>query len=558
VAVIVSGVVSLTLTPMLASRFLRPHREAPNRLYRWTEKVFDGMLALYSATLRGALRIKLLVLLLSFGIMAWTAYLFVEIPKGFLPSEDTGRIQVTAEAAQGIAFPELVKHQKALAEIVRQDPNIQSFMSSCGARGASANTGNMFIRLKPRRERTLSADEVIDALRPKLSAVPGVMVFPRNPPIIQVGGQVSKSLYQFSLQSPDFAELYGYAPRLEARLRQLPGLEDVTSDLLIKNPQINVEIDRDKATALGVSAYGVEDALYTAYGTRQVSTIYAPNNQYYVIMELLPRFQSDPRQLDKLYVRAANGRLVPLPALAKIAPAVGPLTVNHVGQLPSVTLSFNLKSGVSLGQAVEQVEQAARETLPASITTSFQGTAQAFQASLQGMGLLMIMAIIVIYIVLGILYESFIHPITILSGLPSAGLGALLTLMYFQVDLNLYAMVGIIMLIGIVKKNAIMMIDFALEAERKEGRPPAEAIYEACRIRFRPIMMTTMAALMGTLPIAMGYGAGGEARQPLGLTVVGGLVVSQLITLYLTPVVYIYLDKLQRVFRRQRAADSKI
>jgi len=383
-------------------------------------------------------------------------------------------------------------------------------------------------------------------------------VFPRNPPIIQVGGQVSKSLYQFSLQSPDFAELYGYAPRLEARMRQLPGLEDVTSDLLIKNPQINVEIDRDKATALGVSAYGVEDALYTAYGTRQVSTIYAPNNQYYVIMELLPRFQSDPRQLDKLYVRAANGRLVPLPALAKIAPAVGPLTVNHVGQLPSVTLSFNLKSGVSLGQAVEQVEQAARETLPASITTSFQGTAQAFQASLQGMGLLMIMAIIVIYIVLGILYESFIHPITILSGLPSAGLGALLTLMYFQVDLNLYAMVGIIMLIGIVKKNAIMMIDFALEAERKEGRPPAEAIYEACRIRFRPIMMTTMAALMGTLPIAMGYGAGGEARQPLGLTVVGGLVVSQLITLYLTPVVYIYLDKLQRVFRRQRAADAKI
>ncbi len=552
-AVLVSGVVSLTLTPMLSSRFLRASSHAsPGKLYRLTEKVFTGMLWLYTATLRGVLKIRLAFLLLSLALMAWTGYLFYIIPKGFLPSEDTGRISAVTEAAQGISFDSMKQHQQALAEILRKNPNVEQFMSSCGSGGRSSagNQGSFFIKLQPRDKRRLSADEVIAQLRPQLSGVPGVQVFLQNPPTIRIGGQSSKGLYQYSLQSPSFRELYQYAPLLEERLRRLPGLEDVTSDLLIKNPQVDVTIDRDKSTALGVSAYQLEDALYTAYGSRQISTIYAPNNQYQVLMELLPRFQQDPAAIDKLYVRAASGIVVPVPALATLRRSMGPLTVNHVGQLPAVTLSFNLKPGVSLGEAVGVVEREAQAALPSSITTSFQGTAQAFQDSLRGMGLLLIMAIVVIYIVLGILYESFVHPVTILSGLPSAGLGALLTLMLFKIDLNLYALVGIIMLIGIVKKNAIMMIDFALEAERTEGLPPGEAIFEACRIRFRPIMMTTVAALMGTLPIALGYGAGGEARQPLGLTVVGGLLVSQVITLYLTPVVYIYLDKLQRVFKR--------
>ena len=552
-AVLVSGVVSLTLTPMLSSRFLRASAHAtPGKLYRLTEKVFTGMLWLYTTTLRGVLKIRLAFLLLSLALMAWTGYLFYIIPKGFLPSEDTGRISAVTEAAQGISFDSMKQHQQALAEILRKNPNVEQFMSSCGSGGRSSagNQGSFFIKLQPRDKRRLAADEIIAQLRPQLSGVPGVQVFLQNPPTIRIGGQSSKGLYQYSLQSPSFRELYQYAPVLEERLRRLPGLEDVTSDLLIKNPQVDVTIDRDKSTALGVSAYQLEDALYTAYGSRQISTIYAPNNQYQVLMELLPRFQQDPAAIDKLYVRAASGIVVPVPALATLRRSMGPLTVNHVGQLPAVTLSFNLKPGVSLGEAVGVVEREAQAALPSSITTSFQGTAQAFQDSLRGMGLLLIMAIVVIYIVLGILYESFVHPVTILSGLPSAGLGALLTLMLFKIDLNLYALVGIIMLIGIVKKNAIMMIDFALEAERTEGLPPGEAIFEACRIRFRPIMMTTVAALMGTLPIALGYGAGGEARQPLGLTVVGGLLVSQVITLYLTPVVYIYLDKLQRLFKR--------
>ena len=558
-AVLVSGVVSLTLTPMLSSRFLRASTHAaPGKLYRLTEKVFTGMLWLYTATLRGVLKIRLAILLLLLALMVWTGYLFYIIPKGFLPSEDTGRLSAVTEAAQGISFDSMKQHQQALAEILSHNPNVEAFMSSCGSGGRSSagNQGSFFIKLQSRDERRLRADEIIAQLRPKLSGVPGIQVFLQNPPSIRIGGQSSKGLYQYSLQSPSFAELYQYAPMLEERLRRLPGLEDVTSDLLIKNPQVDVSIDRDKSTALGVSAYQLEDALYTAYGSRQISTIYAPNNQYQVLMELLPRFQQDPAAIDKLYVRAASGTVVPVPALATLRRSMGPLTVNHVGQLPAVTLSFNLKPGVSLGEAVGVVERESLATLPSSISTSFQGTAQAFQDSLRGMGLLLLMAIVVIYIVLGILYESFVHPVTILSGLPSAGLGALLTLMVFKIDLNLYALVGIIMLIGIVKKNAIMMIDFALEAERTEGLPPGEAIFEACRIRFRPIMMTTVAALMGTLPIALGYGAGGEARQPLGLTVVGGLLVSQVITLYLTPVVYIYLDKLQQVFRRQKAAVS--
>jgi HAE1 family hydrophobic/amphiphilic exporter-1 len=557
VAILVSGFVSLTLTPMLCSRWLKPRdaAERHGRVYDAIERVWVASLRWYERTLAWVMRHRRLALAFSAIILVGTVVLFQLVPKGFIPSEDQNQLYGTTETAEGTSYDAMVEHQRAAAAIVAEDPNVEGFMSSVGGGRTTVNQGRLFIHLKNPDQRDMTADEVAYSLSRKLAAVPGMRAFIQNPPVLNIGGRSSKSEYQFTLTSSDLEALYDGSAALEQRMQEIPGLTDVTSDLQIRNPQVQVEIARDRAAALGIDVNQIESALYNAYGARQVSTIYTPNDQYWVVMELLPEYQRDLSAMDLLHITGRQGVSVPLGSLAKVTPGTGPLMVNHSGQLPSVTLSFNLEPGTSLGTAVERVEAAAREVLPSSISTSFAGTAQAFQEAQAGLAVLLVMAILVIYLVLGILYESFIHPLTILSGLPFAGFGALLALAIFGLDLSIYAYVGIIMLVGIVKKNAIMMIDFAIEAERAHGKSASQAILEAASVRFRPIMMTTMAALMGTLPIALGHGAGAEARRPLGIAVVGGLVFSQIITLYITPVIYTYFDALQARLGRRKAKE---
>jgi len=557
VAILVSGLVSLTLTPMLCSRFLKPlHSMDHGWAYNAVERTFEAWLKGYAWTLKQTIRFRAVTMLVSALLLAGTIYLFGVVPKGFIPSVDTGQISGGVEFAQGVGYDNTVLRMRQIMEILRNDPNVAAFTGDSGG-------GRLNVDLKPRDQRDKTADQIIEELRPKLNRVPGVRVTLSNPPAIRIGGgpgggRGGGGNYQIALQDPDTDELYRVAPQFETGLREIAGLQDISSDLQLRTPQLSVDLDREQIAALGLTVDQVQSALSAAYSSRQVSQIYAPDDQYQVMMQVAQEYQQNPAALSMLYVQGSGDRLIPLSAVVTTRQTVGPQSINHIGQLPSVTLSFNLQPGVALGDALARVQEMARQTLPATVTVTPQGTAQAFEESMRGLGLILALAIFVIYVVLGILYESFIHPLTILSGLPSAGFGALLTLLIFKADLDIYAFVGIIMLVGLVKKNGIMMIDFAIERRKEGDISPADAIYEACLVRFRPIMMTTMAALMGTLPIALGWGAGAEARRPLGLAVVGGLLVSQTLTLYVTPVFYVYMEQMQDRMKRRKTAKAPV
>jgi HAE1 family hydrophobic/amphiphilic exporter-1 len=556
VAIIISGFVSLTLTPMLCARVLRGHHDGEkkqNIVLRMFEAMFRSWLAAYEWSLDRVLKYKVITLGVTLLTLVGTVWLYIVIPKGFFPTEDTGFISATTEANSDISFQAISELQTKVAAIIRNDKAVDYLNSTVGPGGPNPtpNTGRMFIVLKPRAERQENSTAVIQRLRQSANVVVGMKVTFQNVQNINITGRASKSQYQYTLQSSDTEILYAVAPEMRDKLAKVDGLLDVETDLYVKNPQMNVEIDREKAAVYGISIEQIRQEMYNAFGSRQVATIYTPDNDYQVILESKPEFQLDVSALSKIYVKTASGQSIPIEAVTRLVPMVGPLLVNHQANQPSVTISFNLAPNFSLGQAVDAIKEVERDArLPAIVNTGFQGSAAVFQDSLKGQGVLVLAAIFAAYVLLGVLYESFIHPITIISGLPSAGIGALITLMAFKMDLSVIAMIGIVMLVGIVKKNAIMMIDFAIE-RRHVGMGAEAAIREAALLRFRPIMMTTFAAIFGALPIALGHGAGAELRQPLGVAVVGGLVLSQLLTLYITPVVYVYLDRIDRMLKRR-------